>query len=110
MMDISSGTIRGVFIDSVRQGGVNTSLPFDGNWYMITYTYDSNLRKSSMYKNGVLDNQKTLSGLSNYLIDASIATCGSATLGRGMLIDDVQIYATALSFRLISRPLSKGNN
>jgi hypothetical protein len=98
----ASGNIQGeVFIDGVRRGARTTSLPFDGNWYMITYTYNSANQKSSIYKNGVLQSETTLTGLANYLIDASannFQTGGSFTLGtRGMLMDDVRIYSTALS-------------
>jgi len=98
----NSGNIQGeVFIDGVRRGARNTALPFDGNWYMITYTYNSANQKSSIYKNGVLQSETTLTGLSNYLIDASannFQTGGSFTLGtRGMLMDDIRIYSTALT-------------
>jgi hypothetical protein len=68
---------------------------------MITYTYNSANQKSSIYKNGILQSEITLTGLSNYLIDASannFQTGGSFSLGtRGMLIDDTRIYSTALS-------------
>jgi len=97
----NSGFYRGeVFIDGVRQGGVQTQLPFDGRWYSIIYTYDSNTRFSIIYKNGVAASSIQLTGLSNYLIDSSTANfqriCNN-TLGRTFSLANLSIYNRALS-------------
>jgi len=97
----NSGNIHGdVFIDSVRRGATNVSVPYDGNWYHMVYTYDSATHFSKMYKNGVLAASVEITGLSNYLIDSAtgnLARLGSQALGRGMILDDARIYNRALS-------------
>ena len=103
----NSGNIHGdVYIDTVRRGALETSVPFDNSWYQVTYTYDSNTHISSIYKNGVLINTNTLTGLSNYLIDPSTANfqpMGWNSLGRGMLLNDALIYNRALSLAEIQQ-------
>lgn len=103
----NSGNIRGdVYIDTVRRNALETGVPFDNNWYQIVYTYDSNTRTSNIYKNGVLVNSNTLTGLSNYLIDSSTANfqqMGWNSLGRGMLLNDALIYNRALSLAEIQQ-------
>jgi type II secretory pathway pseudopilin PulG len=98
----NSGQVRGeVFIDGVRRGNRTTSVPFDGNWYHVVYTYDSNSRYSRIYNNGKLSSATQLTGLSNYLIDHSTVNftgIGQASvLGRGIILDDLRIYDRALS-------------
>jgi hypothetical protein len=97
----NSGSIRGeVFIDGVRRGAVTTTLPFDGQWYSIIYTYDSTTRFSRIYKNGVLSSSTQLTGLSNYLIDSSsnnFETSFRNTLGRTFNVSTLQVYNRALS-------------
>lgn len=98
----NSGQVRGeVFIDGTRRGYRTTAVPFDGKWYHIVYTYDSSNQFSRIYNNGKLSSEIQLTGLSNYLIDASTANfmgIGQASsLGRGVILDDVRIYDRALS-------------
>ena len=97
----NSGSIQGeVFIDSTRRGARTTAVPFDGNWYLVTYTYDSDTQISSIYRNGVLSSSTQLTGLSNYLIDSSASNfnnVGSQTLGRGLVLDDMMIFNRSLT-------------
>jgi hypothetical protein len=98
----NSGAVFGdLFIDGVRRGHVGTSVPFDEKWYLITFTYDSEIRKTKIYKNGNLVNSKELSGLSKYTIDESN---GFIRIGRlanskvkNLSLDDVMIFNRALS-------------
>lgn len=103
----NSGNIHGdVYIDTVRRGALETSVPFDNNWYQVVYTYDGNTHISNIYKNGTLINSNTLTGLSNYLIDSSTAnfqSMGWNSLGRGMLLNDALIYNRALSLTEIQQ-------
>lgn len=103
----NSGNIHGdVFIDGVRRAALDASVPFDGNWYQIMYTYDSTTHISSMYKNGTLSTTATLTGLGNYLIDASAANfapMGRNTIGRGMLLNDARVFNRALSASDVSQ-------
>jgi hypothetical protein len=97
----NSGSVRGeVFIDGIRRGAVTTTLPFDGQWYSIIYTYDSSTGFSRIYKNGVLSSSTQLTGLSNYLIDSStnnFETSFRNTLGRTFNVSTLQIYNRTLS-------------
>ncbi len=97
----NSGSIRGdVYIDGIRKAGLTTFIPYDGNWYQATYTYDSYTGTATMYRNGVSFNTTTLSGLSNYLIDESTANflgIGINTLGRTQILSNAYIYNRALT-------------
>ncbi len=97
----NTGNIHGdVYIDGSRKAALDASVPFDGSWYQIVYTYDSATHMSNIYKNGAFVTSATLSGLSNYLIDASVANfaqMGSSTLGRGMLLNDARVFNRALT-------------
>ena len=111
----NSGSMQAdVFIDGVRRGSRTATVPFDGNWYQITYTYDSNTHISSMYKNGVLSSSVALTGLSNYLIDSSTAALTSmgncGTSGRGMMLNGALIYDHALSADEISKNFNALHN
>lgn len=108
----NSGNIRGdVYIDSTRRAALTTSVPFDGKWYHIIYTYDSDTRTANIYKNGVLADSVTLTGLGNYLIDASMANfidMGSHSLGRGIVLDEPRIYNRALSVSEVKQLYNQG--
>jgi len=97
----NSGQIRGeVFTNGARNGGIIASVPFDGFWYQITYTYDSETHIEKMYKNGVMVSSHTLPIMSNYLIDSSIsnfAPMGLNTVGRGMFLNDASVYNRAIT-------------
>ena len=96
----NAGYIQGeVFIDGTRRGAVNATLPFDGFWYTITYTYDSTTQRSIMYKNGIQSSLVQLVGLNNYLIDSSTANFVTiqSSLGRTFNMANFQIYNRALS-------------
>ncbi len=96
----NSGNIQGdVFIDGVRRAAKTVLVPFDGGWYHVVYTYDSNSKTATISINGELYSSTTLSGLSNYLIDSSTANfvhAGAHTLGRGLVFGDMRIYDRAL--------------
>lgn len=95
----NSGFIKAdVFIDGARKT-VSTSVPFDGNWYQLTFTYDSTTLKLYMYKNGALSATTTLTGLTNYLIDASTNNFGAIfpPTGRGFIINEGVILNRALT-------------
>ncbi len=95
-----SGEIRAeVFIDGTRRAARTVSLPYDNNWYNIAYTYDSNTKTGSIYRNGLFISNITLSGLSNYLIDDSSSgiNMGSGGAGKKTFMSDVRIYNRALS-------------
>lgn len=81
--------------------GVNFIKPHnDGNWHLLTVTYDSATAKEKMYLDGVLDNSATFTGLSSYLIDTS---SNSLRLGRYIssyfsgALDEVRISNAARS-------------
>ena len=96
----NSGLIRSeVYIDGTRRAALTTPLPYDGNWYNIVYTYDSDTRKAYIYKNGVVQSGTTLSGLSNYLIDDSTSNIkiGNSGGGKQTFVSDARIYDYALS-------------
>lgn len=97
----NSGFIRGdVYIDGTRRANLSTPVPFDGSWYQIVYTYDSNTKMAKLYKNGVTVGSITLSGLANYLIDDSnsnFLSMGASNLGRTMNLNGLRIYNRALS-------------
>jgi len=103
----NSGSIHGdVFIDGVRRAALDASVPFDGIWYQIIYTYDSATHMSNIYKNGASVASVTLSGLGNYLIDSSTANfmaMGANNGGRGMLLNDARILNRALSASDVSQ-------
>lgn len=110
----NSGSVRGdVYIDGVRKGAINVPVPFDGNWYHITYTYDSATHFAKMYKNGVLYQSVEITGLSNYLIDpatGNLYNFGSNSLGRGMILDEPKIYNYARTADQIKQDYnSRGN-
>jgi len=108
----NSGNIRGeILIDGVRMGSRLVNLPFDGNWYLITYTYDSNSQLSKIYKNGELVSSVQLSGLPNYLINSSaedFVSIGRTSSGRSMIFDDLRIYNRVLSNSEISAIYNAG--
>lgn len=97
----NSGNIHGdIYIDGVRRAARDVLVPFDGNWHQITYIYDSSNQTAKMYKNGSLASSTTLTGLTNYLIDSSVANftnMGYNTVGRTMALNDAYIYNRALS-------------
>jgi hypothetical protein len=105
--EYNSGNIRGeVFIDGVRRGAVQTSLPNDGKYYNIVYTYNSSTGLSAMYKNGSLATSVQLTGLSNYLIDSSTSNFSSlffSSLGKSYFVGDIKIYNRALSADEVSQ-------
>lgn len=96
----NSGNIHSdVFIDGTRRAARTVAVPFDGNWYQVTYTYDSNNQTSKIYRNGILSSSITITGLTNYLIDSSTANfsrMGQNTVGRTMIINDAYVYSRAL--------------
>jgi len=95
------GFIRGdVFIDGVRRGVRRTSVPNDGKWYKIDYTYDSVSRFARIYKNGVLQSSTELTGLTNYLIDSSNANfllIFGNSIGKSYFTSILSIYNRALT-------------
>ncbi len=97
----SSGNVHGdVYIDGIRRAARTTPVPFDNNWYNVTYTYNSATREARIYRNGDLTSSTQLSGLGNYLIDSSgagFSLIGRNVLGRGLIIDDLRIYSRSLS-------------
>ena len=97
----TTGNIRGeVYNNGTRNGGVVVGVPYDGNWYQVTYTYDSYTHIEKIYRNGGLVSSHTLPVMSSYLIDASTANfqgMGLNTLGRGMNLNDAYVYSRALS-------------
>jgi hypothetical protein len=103
----NTGNVHGdVFIDGARRAALDASVPFDGTWYQIMYTYDSATHMSNIYKNGVSVASSTLSGLGNYLIDTSTAdfmAMGANNVGRGMLLNDTRIFNRALSSSEVSQ-------
>ena len=105
--EYNSGNIRGeVFIDGVRRGAVQTSLPNDGKYYNIVYTYNSSTGLSAMYKNGSLATSVQLTGLSNYLIDSSTSNFSNlffSSLGKSYFVGDIKIYNRALSADEVSQ-------
>lgn len=103
----NSGAIQGdVFIDGVRKGAVTVSMPNDGRWYEVVYTYNSSNGWSVMYKNNVSSASVQVTGLSNYLIDSSNANFQNiffSSVGKSYFVNSLRIYNRALSATEISQ-------
>jgi hypothetical protein len=103
----NSGAIQGdVFIDGVRKGAVTVSMPNDGRWYEVVYTYNSSNGWSVMYKNNVSSASVQVTGLSNYLIDSSNANFQNiffSSVGKSYFVNSLRIYNIALSATEISQ-------
>lgn len=99
----NTGCIRGdVYIDGVRKAALTTPIiPFDGLWYMITYTYDSSDGYARIYVNGVQTNSTQLTGLSNYLIDSTLIgfypNIGSSGSSKILNLNNLMLYNICLS-------------
>lgn len=95
---VDSGQFRvGLYISGVRKVENYGSGIVDGNWHMLTTTYDGSIKK--VYIDGLYVGSATYSGyLTRTISYRRIGVYGSTlTYFTNGAIDDVRIYATALS-------------
>ena len=99
-------------IDLITQGNDVTSngtVPSDGNWYFIAASYDGS-SAVKFYIDGKLDSTKSLSGVS------TVMGGNPLNIGKGSTeityfngsLDDVRIYASALTASAIQRLYAEG--
>ncbi len=99
------GVFRGdVYINGTRYGICTNFFP-SYTWQHVVFTYDSNTHWLKIYRNGVLENSRQLSDLSNYLIDSSTSyiRIGRASQSKSNIVDEPRIYNRVLSAEEIER-------
>ncbi|MGJ8658196.1 MAG: LamG domain-containing protein, partial [Akkermansiaceae bacterium] len=71
----------------------------DGNWHLVTMTYDQSTTTLAVYFDGVLIDENTSSGTfaSGAAYDLGFGARADGSRGENTLIDSIQYYNTALS-------------